>query len=503
VRLLVRATSAVVVVAVATASGATAGDGQRFRAQRVAPQGAAAELAVGTGGDVVAIWGNGTNVVESAFRARGSRWSPPVTVARGTWRKLGIDGRGNATLLWSSTNPGTDGTKVLVAERPRGAGAWSAPCELSGWQRAIAEPGLDVNVAGDAIASFWDGELKAAFRPRSGTWQEAMPIGFGTGGINADVALDDAGNAFAVWEAPPFAANRSIYAAQRSVASGSWTAPVRIASGQPSGEPRLAVNGRGDAVVVWVAGSSSAWQSYRAFVASWSRDLGAWSSAETLGDRPYSEARIALDESGNATVLGVPPPHLATARLDMFERATTDGRWSGPATRELTRHPTALSLVAGEGDQAAVSWVSDDVLFVVRKDGANHWSAPTPLAPAWSTDLAFTPSGDVVFAYTFSGRASESLRGVFVGALDVTQPRIARVVVPTRARTGQRVRFSIAASDEWSGLDRPTWRFGDGTRADGSRAWHVYRRPGRYAVVVTVRDSAGNAVSRRSTIRVG
>jgi hypothetical protein len=330
-----------------------------------------------------------------------------------------------------------------------------------------------------------------------------VPIGFGTVGTSAEVALDDAGNAFAVLHAPPFAGTRSIYAARRSVATGSWTAPVRIASGQLSGSPRLAVNRRGDAVVVWVAGSSFAWQTYRAFVSSWSRDLEAWSSAETLGDRPYFEAQIALDESGNATIVGVPPSHLATSHLDVFERAATDGIWSGPATRELTRHPTAISLVAGGDDHAALSWVSDDVLYVTRKDGANQWSVPTPLAPAWSTDLAFTPSGDAVLAYTFGGRAIESLRGVFVGALDVTQPRIARVVVPARAPTGQRVRFSVAASDEWSALDRPTWRFGDGVRAVGSRAWHAYRRRGRYAVVVTVRDSAGNAVSRRSTIRVG
>lgn len=494
---VVRASCVIVVAVVATAGGATASSTQRsLHAEHVAPRGAAPLLAVSDSGDVAAAWFNGTGLVESAFRALGSRWNAPTLVARGGPWQLAIDGRGNTTLLWSSSAE-TPGTKVLVAVRSREGGTWGEPSELSGWQRDrfIGSPALDVNRAGDGISAFWDGGLKTSFRPRDGEWQEPQPLSTPPGTTRADVALDGAGNAFAVWDT----LDQAIYVSRRAAVSGVWSPPVRLTPAGRRGLPRLAVNERGDAAVVWIS-YSGAWQG--AAAAFWSREQATWSAPQTLGEAPYLDALVALDETGNATVVGVPPPHLATARLDLFERGSGDAAWRGALTLALTRHPTDLALVAGGDGRAAVSWVADDTLFVAQKKRTGTWTATRLLFPAWGTDIGLTRTGDVVLAYSYGGSANENKRGVFVGALDVTPPRIVRAAVPRRAHAGQRVRFSVSASDEWSALRRPRWRFGDGARAVGSRAWHSYRRTGTYGVVVTVRDAAGNAVSSGATIRV-
>jgi hypothetical protein len=49
-----------------------------------------------------------------------------------------------------------------------------------------------------------------------------------------------------------------------------------------------------------------------------------------------------------------------------------------------------------------------------------------------------------------------------------------------------------------------TIRWGDGrvTRGGGWRIAHKYRRPGRYRIVATLRDRAGNKVTRRLRVRV-
>lgn len=71
-----------------------------------------------------------------------------------------------------------------------------------------------------------------------------------------------------------------------------------------------------------------------------------------------------------------------------------------------------------------------------------------------------------------------------------------------RTKRGKRVRFRLRWSDP--GPDRITvsWRFGDGKRARGLAASHVYRRPGRYRIRVWVRDDDGGGAVDYVIVRV-
>jgi hypothetical protein len=84
---------------------------------------------------------------------------------------------------------------------------------------------------------------------------------------------------------------------------------------------------------------------------------------------------------------------------------------------------------------------------------------------------------------------------------DGTVPRATVRVSGTRRR-GRPVRVTVRASDGGrrpSGIGRVRITWGDGSHTDARRATHRYRRSGRLALVVSVRDRAGNtAVVRRS-----
>ena len=85
--------------------------------------------------------------------------------------------------------------------------------------------------------------------------------------------------------------------------------------------------------------------------------------------------------------------------------------------------------------------------------------------------------------------------------VDNTAPRLrATVSRPVGSRLA-RVRLSV--QDDVSHLaGRPRIRFGDGATAVGFRALHRYRLPGRYRIVVTVVDRAGNARTVASFVRI-
>jgi hypothetical protein len=143
-------------------------------------------------------------VVQAAVRDAGA-WSKPETLAipgRSTSRpQLVMDAKGNAIAGWIRSN-GAYPT-AQVAYRPAN-GAWGQPTNLSNRGGKTSELDLAMNRKGDAVA-LWNqrsgryGNLWSSSRPAEGHWGPRTEVTDRWLGLRARIALDQEGNATAVW----------------------------------------------------------------------------------------------------------------------------------------------------------------------------------------------------------------------------------------------------------------------------------------------------------------
>jgi hypothetical protein len=202
------------------------------------------------------------------------------------------------------------------------AGKWSGPTLLSSFGTSFGGPNTQTSVdaqvaldaAGNAIVT-WDasvsnigGKVQAArFDAGSGKWGAATYIDSCTGSCASNsiapppVAFDASGNALAVYNLDDNAGStRGTWATIYSASGGSWSTPQALDSmlaGSFDDVPRLAVAPNGDAVAVLQATGKS--------MGVWAALYrgGSWGSATQLDDGTGGRPAIAMDGAGNATVL--------------------------------------------------------------------------------------------------------------------------------------------------------------------------------------------------------
>jgi hypothetical protein len=167
--------------------------------------------------------------------------------------QIAVDGAGNAVAIWERSN----GTNLIIqsATRPAG-GSFSAPVDLSAPQQDASDPQIAVDGAGNAVA-IWERSngtnliIQAATRPAGGSFSAPVDLSApGQDAFEPQIALDGAGNAVAIWERSN-GTNFITQAATRSP-GGSFSAPLDLSAvGGDAFDPRIAVDGAGNAVAIW------------------------------------------------------------------------------------------------------------------------------------------------------------------------------------------------------------------------------------------------------------
>jgi len=166
--------------------------------------------------------------------------------------------------------------------------------------------GLDPEVAvdgpGEAIA-VWESlsGIEEAERPAGGTWLSPKPV-LTPGGGEPQVATNAHGDVIVV--SPRQAPNHStgIEVATRST-GGAFSPPEMISGRENAFEPRVVMNARGDVLVAWRVDSAGGCPVRTAF----HRAGGGWSRPTTVSDvHAFCEGgnhRVAIDERGDAIVV--------------------------------------------------------------------------------------------------------------------------------------------------------------------------------------------------------
>jgi hypothetical protein len=213
---------------------------------------------------------------------------------------------------------------------------------------------------------------------------------------NPQIAMDDNGNAIAVWtEAGQTVEGLYyyVYACHFSPSSG-WGQPEPIqqifgANGQAR-SPQVAMNSNGNAVVVWLQTNGSAVLIESNFYAP---GLG-WGVAKKLGfsDSSANNLNVAIDEGGNATAT-LTALVAAHVNLYAYRYTATSGTWSAWAGLESLNGDVVSSDVAmDKNGNALVIWSQYDGTYNSIYSNkysaiASSWGVATLLEP-WTNNAA-------------------------------------------------------------------------------------------------------------------
>lgn len=469
-------------------------------------------------GNALAVWSSSfgatsTSRVRWSQRRVGADWSAPQDL-----QAAGLEDRsaqvvlnpaGDAVAVWEQLTESA-GWTIQASTRPAGGG-WTAPQALSAGADDLGSLRVAVDRRGNAVA-VWErrrflgpkddaGTVQAAVHSAHGGWGAATklsPVDSNAGG--ADVALDAAGNAVAVWSQDVEGTVRGVIRSARRPSGGAWSAPQRISSPtEDACVPSIAVDAAGDAIAVW--------SGYDQVVRAARRAAGGrWGAPRALspGGTATSPA-VASDAAGDTVVVWE-----QDYRGIVSATRPHGGVWTRPATVPSLGTAAVPDVALDAAGDAVAVWLSfnsahQQIVRASRRSAGRGWgrarTLSAPGADALSANVVLDARGDGIASWE-RGYGPQSI--VQAAGLDASGPVVARVSIPRQARVKERLRFSLSTSDDWSSLaGPPRWSFGDGGAARGTTVTHTYGRAGSYRVRVTQSDAVGNQSTVRRSIRIG
>jgi Ca2+-binding RTX toxin-like protein len=299
------------------------------------------QLAVDPAGNALVVWSrsNGTNtIIQAAYRAAGGTWGQPKDLSpvggNAQRPEVVLDSAGNATAVWRRHNGMHN--QIQAALLPAGSADWLGAQTLSVAGQHADDPQVAVDAAGNTVV-LWkrsngtDDVVQAADRLVGESWQGAQTVsvtGAGRDVQTPQLAVDPAGNAVAVWSRPVGSISTIRGAVRR--AGGSWQPEEDLsASGQTAFQPRVVLDPRGNAVVVWQYFGANAQAAVRRAGGDWEapQDL----SADGVGT---SAPQVAVDAGGNALAVW--------ERADVVQSAPYDA--TAPLLRNVNVPVTGYAL---------------------------------------------------------------------------------------------------------------------------------------------------------------
>ncbi len=336
-------------------------------------------------------------------------WLAPTDIAGPTtsitFPEIAVNAGGDAVAIWPR-NTGSE-TVVEVIER-------SAGVELSG-PEVISDPGeeelssvhIGLDDAGNAVAVWRAYDfayvIRTAARPAGGEWSAPEDL-FAGGGQSPQLAMNGAGDAVVVWILSVAGGDVVAQAAERP-AGGDWLAPDDLSvTGEDAGSPSIAIDAAGTATAVWQL-SDPGENEIRAAVRTASDN---WSAPQPLSN-PGENAqppRLAINEAGDAVAAWT----VGSNALQAVTRPAGGG-WSEPKEISATGGEPALA-VDSSGNSFAL-WPTgppnERVLQVAMRPPGGDWSAPDDLSDEATTfqsyDLDANAAAGVVATWTRSPNA--------------------------------------------------------------------------------------------------
>ena len=323
------------------------------------------QIALDGSGNAIAVWlqkdgaaiGSIYGTVYANRYVAGSGWGAPEVIGSGsgnaTFPDIAMNKNGDAIAGWGQKDNGT-GIISIYANRYRAGSGWGTATVIENDDTNADEPEIAVDSSGNAIA-LWtesDGTNDSvhANRYAAGSgWGTAANIGIVTGGVDhQDLAMDKNGNAIAVWDQSDGTVHR-IYTNRYAPGAGWGTAITLENEAGDAFRPKIAIDGSGNAIVVWD-------QQVGSIAEIWAKRYtsGSWDVDKTvISNSPLIEAKaeIAMNEGGDAMVVW---QH--TIALQVWAKSFTSVSWGTAEKIDGTQAGNGSLLVAinKNGDAVAV-----------------------------------------------------------------------------------------------------------------------------------------------------
>jgi hypothetical protein len=241
-------------------------------------------------------------------------------------------------------------------------------------------------------ASLAAGCLAAFTAGSTSSWQPAAEVAVGA--VRGDIALSARGGAIAVWSRPAGGRDADLVASYRPAGSRRWPPPRKLDTTE-NPEPQVAVNDRGDAVVVWEHFPGDHHE--RRLFAATRSSKGSWDTPTPLSPAgSFSNyPDVGIDAAGNATAISVLP-----GRVEAVYRPA-GGSWQEP--RSLA-YLVDFSLAVGRDGHAVVVGRRRDATTVVSaiRGTGQTWDGVIDLdqGDVGSPSVAVGPGGATVVVWS-------------------------------------------------------------------------------------------------------
>lgn len=265
------------------------------------------------------ILGGGQSIAQVVFRTKGSIHH----------LQAAVDRRGNALVVWLHEREGT--FEVMAQAFDIRGAAWEKESATLGVPSVPgAEPRVAVNHREHAMVLWevegaFEGLVASHFWPSERIWSD-RPVPVVTHATrHHQVAMDDQGNALALWVHAPYGQRSQLEASYYDGQACEWGPPETLGNAQTISSPRLVMTGGGEALAAWcqVEGHGASRLFAKAF------RKGRWEAGLEcleLGHGPVHDFAIGLNPDGRAGLLLVqrgPEGDWVSARL-------RQGEWSAP-----------------------------------------------------------------------------------------------------------------------------------------------------------------------------
>ena len=336
-------------------------------------------------GDALASWSAAPlvrSVVSVAHQPAGrSRWVISQPLAHGESPQLAVDGRGDAVAIWTSSEPLVPEAPALLeaAVRPAGLGHWRAPrviARLQPCDGCEAKPSVAIGVGGEVLIVWSEGSEEVPDTPlavepgeiieavsgsaRTGRFEPTAALSRATDFSQApQAALDGRGDAVVVWEAGlrgTVSEGRAIQAAWRP-SGGGWRPPDTLArAGEGLGNPHVVIDADGHAAAVWERAPEYAIHrgepSAVAFVeaAFGSASAVGWGIAQQLSSSGESASNVQLASAPTGRIVAVWERDSRTSNaIVALGGSTASGTWGSQTTVATWGHVAPLEVLCRGG----------------------------------------------------------------------------------------------------------------------------------------------------------